>query len=334
MNKYRVLVITDHNTHGKGESIYDLLRTMAKFPECEKIFLATRGNPNNNAFFTDFNTFTIHAKCVDEALSYSSDGKWFAKSESVNIADFDVLFLRLDRPLTDNQLLQISHNFRNLLIVNHPNGIIETGSKKFLLNFANLCPEMALCNNIVEVNHQLNLYPLVLKPIHGYGGIGILRLDKQNVFIGDQIYDYTEGIKIVEQYLDQQGEMLSMRYLKDVDQGDKRVLVVNGEVLGATLRLPAKGSWLCNLKQGGTALFADVDDIEYRIAETISPILKEKGVVIFGFDTLVGDDGVRKLSEINTLNVGGFLQAQQFSGKPIIENTSRLIWQYIREAGC
>ena len=125
--------------------------------------------------------------------------------------------------------------------------------------------------------------------------------------------------------------MLAMKYLKNVTQGDKRVVVVGGEIQGAILRLPARGSWLCNLKQGGSAAFADVDKSERQIAEVISPILRKQGVLIFGFDTLVDDHGIRRLSEINTLNVGGLLQAQEFSGVPIIKNSANAIWKYIVE---
>ena len=331
MSEYRLLVITDHHTHGKGESIYELLRTMADFPESKEIYLATRGNLDNNAFFTDFDVPTIYAKRVDEDLKYTKDGLWYSNNELVVISDFDILFLRLDRPLTDEQLLRVERNYSDLLIINSPSGIIETGSKRFLLNFSDLCPEIAICHSIDDVERQLNRFPIVLKPIHGYGGVGLIRIENDCVFVEDKQFARKEGMELVDKYLQHSGSMLSMRYLKNVTKGDKRVVVVGGEIQGATLRLPAKGSWLCNLKQGGSAAFADVDESEREIAKTISPFLRNQGVLIFGFDTLVDDNGKRRLSEINTLNVGGLLQAQEFSGIPVIKNSSKAIWDYIKE---
>ncbi len=82
---------------------------------------------------------------------------------------------------------------------------------------------------------------------------------------------------------------------------------------------------------GASAHFAEPDKEEIQIANTLIPIMKEKEVVIFGFDTLVGDDNRRVLSEINSLNMGGLYEAEYYSGKPIIENASNAIWEYIAE---
>ncbi len=331
MKKYRVLVLTDHSTHGKNESIYSLLRMMSKHPLCVEISLATRGNSKNSAFFSDFDMPTIFAKRIDEDFYYTEAGDWFEDSKCVVISEFDALFLRIDRPLTDDQLYKIERNYRELLIINSPGGIVETGSKRFLLNFPELCPDITLCHTMADIKEQLEKFPIVLKPLHGYGGTGLIRIDAKKVFFENKKYNYEPGMALVADYLKHSEAMLSMRYLKNVTEGDKRVLVVGGKILGATLRLPPKGSWLCNLNQGGTASYAKVDEREYEIAEAISPILRRHGVLIFGFDTLVDDDGVRCLSEINTLNVGGLVQAEEFSGEPVVKIASELLWTYIAE---
>ena len=331
MSAYRILVLTDHHTHTRGESIYELLRTMALSPECKEIYLASRGTLKNRLFFENFDTPTVCARRVDNDLRYSDDGAWFATFEPVVISEFDVLFLRLDRPLTDDQLIKIENHYHDRLIINKPTGIIETGSKEFLLNFPDLCPEIALCHNLTDVSRQMEKFPIVLKPVHGYGGIGLIRIDNEFVFIENKKVSYDEGMKLVGQHLEYSGAMLSMKYLKNVARGDKRVLAIGESIQGAILRIPAQESWLCNLKQGGSAVPADVDESERQIFETIHPILKKQGVLIFGFDTLVDDNGTRRLSEINTLDVGGFLQAQELSGAPVIKNASKAIWKYIVE---
>ena len=330
MKKYRILVITDHYTHGKGESIYQLLKTMAINSVCGGIYVATRGDERNKEFFADFDVPTVYAKRIDNQFEYNKEGNWYYDSNSMEIPKFDILFIRIDRPLTDEQLLKINSNYKELLIINDPEGIIKTGSKRFLLNFPSLCPDMTLCCTLNDVKKQLHRFPIVLKPLHGYGGMGLIRIDHSNVYYGDKSHSLDKGYELIEQDLQHTGPMLSMKYFQNVINGDKRVLVVGGKVLGAMLRTPAEGSWLCNLKQGGYATYAEVDSNEIEIAKTISPVLRKNGVVIFGFDTLEDDDGIRRLSEINTLNVGGLVQAQEFSGKSVISDAAGLIWKYIQ----
>ena len=122
-----------------------------------------------------------------------------------------------------------------------------------------------------------------------------------------------------------------MKYLKNVSQGDKRILVVGGQIMASSLRLPAEGSWLCNVAQGGKSVKADVTNEEIKIVKGLTPELIKEGVLIFGADTLEDDYGKRILSEVNTLSVGGFSQAQEQSGKPIIKMTIDKIFEYADE---
>ena len=112
--------------------------------------------------------------------------------------------------------------------------------------------------------------------------------------------------------------------------GDKRTIVANGQILGSTLRLPAPGSWMCNVAQGGMAIPAEVDPDDRKIASRLIPLLGGLGVIFFGFDTLVDDDGRRTLSEINTLSVGGLPQIADFTGKPIVKDAAQLLWEYVK----
>jgi glutathione synthase len=122
---------------------------------------------------------------------------------------------------------------------------------------------------------------------------------------------------------------LAMEFLKNVSQGDKRILVLNGQILASSLRLPAEESWLCNVAQGGHSVAAEATSEEIKIIETISPKLLEAGILIFGVDTLVANDGKRILSEINTLSIGGFPQAEKQTKKPILQQTINGIIKYV-----
>ncbi|MDM8560303.1 hypothetical protein [Candidatus Parabeggiatoa sp. HSG14] len=331
MKKLDVLVLTDHTTHGKGESIYRLLQSMGENELCLSLFIVSRSNEENKAFFDDVTSNDVHGKYIDKNFCYTEHGDWYKGGIRKKVSEFDVIFLRVDRPVSDNQLLTLKSTFSAQIIVNDPVGIIETGSKKFLLQFKELCPEMALCKSIEDVEREADKYQVVLKPINGYGGEGLIRVSKDYIWFQENRETRASGRTRLIRQFENSEEMLAMRFLKNVTKGDKRVIVVGEKILGSTLRMPANDSWLCNLKQGGKASFSEVTEREKQIAETISPALQKNGVVIFGFDTLEDDYGERVLSEINTLNVGGLIQAQEFSGQPVVEQASNQIWQYIKE---
>ncbi len=329
-SRMRVVVLTDHETHGPGESIYMLLRRMSAHPQCESLLVASRGRGENADFFADDGGCRVLAREMDDDFAYHEDGQWFhGGSASVDVRDFDVLFLRVDRPVSDSYLDSLTARCANQLIINDPKGIQETGSKRFLLRFSSLCPAMRLCHTVGEVEAAAREYAIVLKPLHGYGGKGMLRIDGAHAWNGNLETTFEAVRPTIEARLSQDAPMLAVKFLPNIRLGDKRIVVVNGQVLGAMLRIPRAGSWLANLSQGATTRFAEIDPEEREIVEIISPSILDRGVVIFGLDTLVDDGGRRVLSEINTLNVGGFLQAEEHSGQPIVERAGALIWEYL-----
>ena len=125
--------------------------------------------------------------------------------------------------------------------------------------------------------------------------------------------------------------MLAMDYLPNVSQGDKRTIVVNKKIIGSALRMPPPESWICNIAQGGHALISAADENELRIEQEITPLLYDKGVIMYGFDTLVNDEGKRVLSEINTLSIGGLGPIEELSGLPVLKTVSSLLCEYIEE---
>ena len=98
--------------------------------------------------------------------------------------------------------------------------------------------------------------------------------------------------------------------------------------MGASLRLPAKESWLCNVAMGGTSNFSEADEDELEIVRRVNPILSKMGIVMYGLDTLVDDDGKRVLSEINTTSIGGLPQIAKMTQQPLVEKAIDLIWAY------
>jgi glutathione synthase len=171
-------------------------------------------------------------------------------------------------------------------------------------------------------------FSIVLKPLKEYGGKGILKIDGPKITDNNEYYDTETYLRKIETYIREEG-YLAMQFLKNVSKGDKRILVVGGEIMAASLRMPAEGSWLCNVAQGGYAVPAEPDPEEILMMEAIGPKLMEQGIFIFGADTLVNDDGKRVLSEINTLSIGGFPQSEQQTGRPIVQNLINKIITYV-----
>lgn len=330
MNKpYNFLVLTDHSGHSSENSIYALMAKLAQHPQCGKLSIASRGNRANDDFFQNCQSATLFAINADVNLCFDASGQQFSENtELVNVADYEVIIMRLPRPITNDFLDFVAEIGKDKVIINHPKGIDMTSTKAFLLHFPEVCPAIRLCYSIDEIMDFAKQFPIVLKPLKEYGGKGLLKIDGDILNDGNNDFDTTSYLQNLKSYIETEG-FLAMEFLKNVSQGDKRILVVNGQILASSLRLPAKNSWLCNVAQGGSSVPAEATPEEIKIIETISPKLLEAGILIFGVDTLVANDGKRILSEINTLSIGGFPQAEKQTGKPILQQTIDGILKHI-----
>lgn len=328
MKQYHVLTLTDHRGHSDQNSIYALLRSMNTSGRCASLLVASRGLSQNRAFFTDQQAEELWATSIDDNFTYSPTGKVFHHQlQPVDLAAVNLVFLRLPRPVSDNFLQWLPKVFPQAVFINHPNGILATSTKAFLLQVAELCPPMRLCNTVDEVTSFSMQLPIVLKPLKEYGGRGLLKISEGIVDDGQAKYNWVDYLPILAEHLNK-SPYLAMQYLKNVNQGDKRILVVDGEIIAASLRLPPPESWLCNVAQGGTSIPAEVSTEEERIVAALYPHLRTAGILICGVDTLIDDDGLRVLSEVNTLSIGGFPQAEQQTGRPIINQTIEKIFHY------
>ena len=329
MRKFKMLVLTDHSNHSKENSLYALVQALRRHPSCGQIDIASRGNEINQFFFKKMISKGLFVSKADEKFKFYANGQALTdRLRREAIGNYDVVFLRLPPPLSSEFLGFLTQEFPQQLIINAPLGIYETGSKEFLLNFPNLCPPMQLCKSLEAVEDFKNQFPIVLKPFRDYGGRGIIRIDGDTVWDGQQKLSFTEFAKAMA---GKPLNYLGVKFLKNVGQGDKRIIVVDGRIMGASLRLPAKDSWLCNVAAGGSSHAAEVEPEEIAIVETINPILSKMGIIMYGVDTLVGDEGKRVLSEINTTSIGGLPQLAKQQNKPIVEQTADIIWQYVIE---
>lgn len=330
MKKYNFLVLTDHRKHSDQNSLYALVAALSVHEQCEQVYVASRGNQKNTSFFEAMSTTCVEATAATASFAFEEKGQQFLeRTVRVDIKTVDVVIMRLPRPVSDEFLMHLVAIARDKVFVNHPLGILRTSTKEFLLNFSQVCPPMVLCHSTVEVLNFAKQYPIVLKPLKEYGGKGIAKVANNQVVVGDDApIDIGTYLEQIQTPLEQDG-YLAMKFLKNVSKGDKRILVVNGELLAASLRLPAVDSWLCNVAQGGTSIAATITKEEEQIIKQIAPVLLKEGIVIFGADTLVGDNGKRVLSEVNTLSIGGFPQAATQTGLPIVEMAINNIINYV-----
>lgn len=326
MEKYNVLVLTDHSGHSKENSLYALVREMIVHPLTARVDVATRGNPRNQHFFDQKDHAELWVSKAVNNFEFTENGSRLLEDIFVaDLSSYDLIWLRMPPPLSASFLNFLETIFTNKIILNDPKGIYQTGSKSFLLNFPECCPPMKICRSKAEIIDFKSRFPIVLKPFREYGGKGIVKIDGDEVSLGKEkmstdqfLADLTEG----------EIEYLGVKFLKNVRQGDKRIIVVNGKIIGASLRLPAEDSWLCNVAMGGKSIVASVDESEEKIVAAINPVLAKMGIAMYGVDTLVGDDGERILSEINTTSIGGLPQVAAQQNLPLVAEAIDLIWQF------
>lgn len=326
MKSFKMLVLTDHTKHSSENSLYPLVQAMRQDPRCAGIDVATRGSQENDLFFKSKVSDTISVVEVDEYFSFAENGAAFKNSNSVMTKAYDVIWLRMPPPFSQALLKHLNLAFANKLIINNPTGIFEAGSKQFLVNFSDICPPMQICKSIEDIIAFKSQFPIVLKPFREYGGKGIIKIDGEQVWDGNQEMTFTA---FSEKWKHTKTVYLGVKFLKNVKQGDKRIIVINGEIMGAALRLPPSDSWICNVSMGGRSTDTDISPEEVAIVARINPTLSKMGIVMYGVDTLVGDDGKRLLSEINTTSIGGLPQIAKMNGEPLLEKATELFWNYI-----
>ena len=325
--RHNLLVVTDHTTHSATNSLYELAIAMRHDIRHPNVWVCSKGLPENTGFFDGQHSSSVFASVVKEDFSFHPDGTYIKETaQELHLSQISAILVRMPQPLNPEFLLSLQSIVPARHIINDPAGTIETSSKEFLLKVAHLCPTTQMCYNLQDAIALSHDYEIVLKPLYSYGGQGIVRLSPRYFWIGDIRFDAEDIYRLLPQ---DHFPMLAMRYLENVSFGDKRTIVVNRQIVGSALRMPPPDSWICNVAQGGHAVLSHVDEAEKIIERELTPLLFQKGIVIYGFDTLMDDNGIRVLSEINTLSIGGLGPIEEMSGKPIVQLTASLLWDYI-----
>lgn len=233
------------------------------------------------------------------------------------VADMDVVLMRQDPPF-DLSYITATHLLERLegqtLVVNDPASVRNAPEKVFVLDFAKFMPPTLIARRIEDVREFHARYPgdLVMKPLHGNGGKAVVRIpaDGSNLSALIELFDNAW----VEPHMFQP-------FLPEIREGDKRIVLVDGEVAGAINRRPGEGEFRSNLAAGGYAEPTTLNAREEEICAALGPALKERGLVFVGIDVIGG----KWLTEINVTSPTGIMAIDRFNGT----DTPGRIWDAI-----
>ncbi|MDG1458297.1 MAG: glutathione synthase [Pseudoprimorskyibacter sp.] len=235
----------------------------------------------------------------------------------VDLAQFDVVWLRQDPPF-DMFYITTTHLLDRLaattLVVNNPFWVRNYPEKLLVLDFPTLTPPTAIARDLETIRSFRDRHgDVIVKPLYGNGGAGVFRLkpDDSNL---SSLYELFTGFS--------REPLIVQKFLPAVVNGDKRVILVDGEAVGAINRVPAVGETRSNMHVGGRPEKIDLSDRDLEICAEIGPLLREKGQVFVGID-VIGD----RLTEINVTSPTGIQELERFDKI----NVAGKIWDAIAQ---
>ena len=222
--------------------------------------------------------------------------------ERIDLASFDVVLMRQDPPfdmayITATHLLE--HIHPETLVVNDPVQVRNAPEKLFVTHFADVMPPTLITADRVEIKAFRDEYKdIIIKPLFGNGGVGVFHVtpDDENINA------------LLEMFADMYREpIIVQKYLPEVRQGDKRIILIDGKPMGAINRVPPPGEARSNMHAGGRPEQASLTPREQEICEAIGPALRRYGLIFVGID-VIGD----YLTEINVTSPTGLQEVNRF----------------------
>src|SRR3954447_755803 len=235
--------------------------------------------------------------------------------QRAELAAFDVVLLRQDPPfdlayITSTHLLERVHP--KTLVVNDPAQVRNAPEKMFVMEYADLMPPTLITRDLAEIkSFRAEHGDIVMKPLYGKGGEAVFRLQREDLNFGS-LYDLF-AVTFREQWVVQ-------KFLPAVKDGDKRIILVDGEFAGAVNRVPAPDDLRSNMVRGGTPKETDLPPREREICDRLGPALRERGLIFVGIDVI---DGF--LTEINVTSPTGIRAIKNLGGPDV----AAMIWDAI-----
>ena len=239
----------------------------------------------------------------------------FGEETEVDLGTYDVVLLRQDPPfdmgyITTTHILDFIHP--GTLVVNDPFWVRNYPEKLLVLQFPDLTPPTTVARDLDTLKaFRARHGDIILKPLYGNGGAGVFKLKSDDSNIAS-LHELFTGIN--------REPLIAQAFLPAVTKGDKRVILVDGEPVGAINRIPQPGETRSNMHVGGRAEPVALTDRDREICARIGPLLREKGQIFVGID-VIGD----YLTEINVTSPTGIQELERFDGT----NAAALIWEAI-----
>ncbi|NEP56553.1 MAG: hypothetical protein F6K31_05955 [Symploca sp. SIO2G7] len=245
----------------------------------------------------------------------------------IDLRTIDLVFCRTLKPFPPGYLNQLAIWEKFTRFVNCPSSKKEQIKSDFLLKVAkNYLPDgivTAEWTQALEFFEQFQI--VVAKQANSCGGRGVFKIWYQNG--GFQVDNFLRRTRTFAQFFEvmsylQEGQVEPIqfcRYLHRTDAGDKRIVVVDGEIYGSYLRRSKSGHWVNNVSFDGECTLADITDKEIEAIEHTVGHYQAMGLHTLGYDFLLDDDGTWIISEINAGNIGGFARLELLTGKPIMD---------------
>lgn len=233
----------------------------------------------------------------------------------VDLSEMDVILMRQDPPF-DMAYVAATHMLEKIhpktLVVNDPASVRNAPEKLFVTEFADLMPETLITRDRETIDaFRAEHGDIVMKPLFGHGGAAVFRITNDDLNYGS-LYDFFAA-SFREPWVIQ-------KFLPNVSEGDKRILLVDGQFAGAVNRVPQAGDLRSNMVRGGAAREADLTPREREICARLGPALRERGLILVGIDVIDGH-----LTEINVTAPTGIRAVARLGGPDI----AALFWDTV-----
>ncbi|WP_201861769.1 glutathione synthase [Microvirga soli] len=239
-----------------------------------------------------------------EARDVEGDHFTLGTPERVDLSGVDAVLMRQDPPF-DLAYITATHFLERIhpktLVVNDPSHVRNAPEKIFVTHFPHLMPPTLISRDKQEIEEFRREHgDVVMKPLYGHGGASVFKVGREDPNFGS-LYDLFANL-FREPWVIQ-------RFLPKITEGDKRIILIDGEAAGAINRVPAANDIRSNMVRGGAAKPTDLTPREREICETIGPDLKRMGLILVGIDVIDGN-----LTEINVTAPTGIRAIKRLGG--------------------
>ena len=227
------------------------------------------------------------------------------------LAQVEAVFIRKDPPFDQDYLyttLLLEQARGKTLLINDPRTLRDANEKLYALNFLDWTPRTLVSANREQIHDYVTELGgvAVIKPLHGAGGLGVMQLRKDD-----------KNARAIVDTLTQEGTKLALvqEFLPSVVEGDKRVILLDGEPLGAILRVPRSDELRSNIHVGGSVVPTELTAKETALVKAMAPRLRADGLVFVGLD-VIGE----RLTEVNVTSPTGIQELSRFLGRSVSED--------------